>query len=75
MECKLCGSTKMRGSRLHLPDLSHLIFFHYPVRCRVCYKREFVNIFIAFKVRRAHKARHKEERRRKARQGSTARQA
>jgi hypothetical protein len=34
-----------------------------------------VNIFIAFKVRRAHKARHKEERRRKARQGSTARQA
>jgi hypothetical protein len=76
MECKLCGSSKIRGSRLRLPDLSHLIFLQYPVRCRVCYKREFVNIFKAFKVRRDYKARQKEERRRrKVQQASIARQA
>jgi hypothetical protein len=72
MECKLCGSTKFRVSRLRLPDLSHLIVLHYPIRCRVCYKREFVSLLKALKIRRANKARHEEERRRKVRQASEA---
>jgi len=72
MECKLCGSTKFRVSRLRLPDVSHLIFFQYPIRCRVCYKREFVSLLKALSVRRANKARHEAERRRKVRQASEA---
>ncbi len=75
MECKLCGSTKFRVSRLRVPDLSQLIFFQYPVRCRICYKREFVSIFTAMKVRHANKVRHEEKRRRRVRKASTARQA
>lgn len=75
MECKLCGSTKFRLSRLRVPDLSELIFLHYPVRCRVCYKREFVNIFTAYGIRRANRQRREEERRRKIERASTARQA
>jgi hypothetical protein len=75
MECKLCGSTKFRLSRLRVPDLSELIFLHYPVRCRVCYKREFVNIFTALGIRRVNRQRREEERRRKVERASTARQA
>lgn len=72
MECKLCGSTKFRVSRLRLPDVSQLIFLQYPIRCRVCYKREFVSFLKAINIRRANKARHAEERRRKVRQASEA---
>jgi hypothetical protein len=75
MECKLCGSTKFRLSRLRVPDLSELIFLHYPVRCRICYKREFVNIFTALAIRRVNRQRREEERRRKVERASTARQA
>jgi hypothetical protein len=73
MECKLCGSTKFHVSRLRVPDLSELIFLQYPVRCRVCYKREFVSIFTAFRIRRSIRRRREEERRRKVREASTAR--
>jgi hypothetical protein len=76
MECKLCGSTKFRVSRLRVPDLSELIFLHYPVRCRVCYKREYVNFLTAFRIRRTNKRRQEEERRRKKiQQAKPARQA
>jgi hypothetical protein len=74
MECKLCGSTKFRVSRLRLPDLSQLIFFQYPLRCRTCYKREFVNFFAALKIRRENKLRHREERRRRVEETSAGRQ-
>jgi hypothetical protein len=76
MECKLCGSTKFRISRLRVPDLVELIFLKYPIRCRVCYKREYVNFFAALLIRRANKRRHAEERRRKKiERANTARQA
>ncbi len=75
MECKLCGSTKFRISRLRVGDLSALLFLEYPVRCRVCHKRELVNFFSAFRIRRADKRRHAEERRRKYREANPARQA
>jgi hypothetical protein len=73
MECKLCGSTKFRISRLRVPDLSELVLLQYPVRCRVCYKREYVSFLTAFLIRRANKRRRREERRRKVQQASTAR--
>jgi hypothetical protein len=65
MECRLCGSTRFRLSRLRVPDLFELIFLRHPVRCRICYKREYVSLFTAFGIRRANKRRHEEERRRK----------
>jgi hypothetical protein len=74
MECKLCGSTKFRISRLHVPDLSQLIFFRYPIRCRTCYKREFINFFSALRVRRENKLRHREERRRRVQEAAAAKQ-
>jgi hypothetical protein len=74
MECKLCGSTKFRVSRLRVPDFSQLIFFRYPLRCRTCYKREFANFFVALKVRREDRLRHQEERKRRVQEASTARQ-
>jgi hypothetical protein len=73
MECKLCGSTKFRVSRLRVPDLSQLIFLRYPIRCRTCYKRKFINFFAALRVRRENKLRHREERRRRVQEASTAR--
>jgi hypothetical protein len=75
MECKLCGSTKFRVSRIRVPDLSELVFLQYPVRCRICYKREFVNLFTAFRIRRASRKRREQERRRKLEKPSAARQA
>ena len=71
MECKLCGSTKFRGSRLRVPDLTQLIFFRCPIRCRTCYKREFVNFFTALRIRRENKLRHQEERRRRVQEASS----
>lgn len=75
MECKLCGSTRFRVSRLRVPDLSQLIFFRYPLRCRTCYKREFVNFFTALKIRREDRLRHREEHLRRLKEASTARQS
>jgi hypothetical protein len=73
MECKLCGSTKFRVSRIRVPDFSELVFLQYPVRCRVCYKREFVSLLTAFLIRRASRQRREQERRRKLEEASAAR--
>jgi hypothetical protein len=66
MECKLCGSAEFRLSRLRIVDISELIFFRYPVRCRICYKREFVNFFTALSIRHQSKLRREEEMRQRA---------
>jgi hypothetical protein len=73
MECKLCGSTKFRVSRLRVPDLSELFFLHYPVRCRICYKRIFVNFFTAYRIHQANKQHRQVKRRHKLDKPSTAR--
>jgi hypothetical protein len=65
MECRVCGSKTFRVSRLRIPDISQLIVFRYPIRCRSCYKRVFVNFIAALKVRRESRLRHEEERRRR----------
>ena len=73
MECRLCGSNRFRLSRLRVPDLSALIFLKYPVRCRVCFKREHVSFLTALRIRRANQRRRAEERRRKVKQPTIAR--
>jgi len=75
MECKLCGSSRIRVSRLRVPDLSELIFLQYPVRCRNCFKREFVSLFTALRIRRASRQRREEERLRERQKRYAARQA
>jgi hypothetical protein len=57
-----------------VPDISQLIFFRYPIRCRTCYKREFVGYFTALRVRRESRLRHEEERRRRMQDASAAKQ-
>jgi len=74
MECKLCGSKKFRVSRLRIPDLYKLLWLRYPVRCRTCYRRVFVSIFVARGIRRENQLRHEEERRRRMQEASTVRQ-
>jgi hypothetical protein len=71
MKCNHCGSTEFRTSKLRKPDLSHLLLLRYPVRCRVCFDRAFVSIFLALKLRQAEKIRHREERRNKKNQESS----
>ncbi len=51
MKCSLCGSERLRLSRLHPPDLPHLLLFSYPVRCAECFERMYLNLFGAFEVR------------------------
>ncbi len=73
MICPHCGSAKFRASKLRVLDLPRLLILRYPVRCRICYKRKFVGILLAMKVRRADKIRHEEvHRRRKIEASSNA---
>jgi hypothetical protein len=57
MKCALCGSERLHLSRLRWPDLRRLISFSYPIRCRACNERMFVNLFAAFKIHRKAVAR------------------
>jgi len=54
MRCLGCRSTRIRISRLRLSDLAHLLLFHYPVRCRSCLQRDYVNFIAAWRLRRSH---------------------
>ncbi len=59
MKCSMCGSEKLRLSRLRRADLLQLFLFLYPVRCPACDERMFVNSFAAFKVYRQAAARRR----------------
>jgi len=66
MMCSLCGSDKLRLSRLRRSDLAHLLFFSYPIRCIKCFERRYVNLIAACRIglesrtrqRQAHKSRN-----------------
>jgi hypothetical protein len=62
MRCMICGSTKIRISRLRSSDLSRLLILQYPVRCRACYERFYVGIPLALNLRWNGKILHREER-------------
>jgi hypothetical protein len=57
MKCSLCGSERLRLSRLRGADLPQLFLFLYPVRCTACYERMLVNPLVALKVYRQTAAR------------------
>jgi hypothetical protein len=57
MKCSLCGSTRIRTSRLRGFDFARLIVLQFPVRCRECYDRAFVNVFLALTLRESDKGR------------------
>lgn len=44
-QCRLCGSSQFRLSRLRLTDISNLISLHYPVRCLQCNQRGTASLF------------------------------
>ena len=52
----------MRTSRLRVEDVIRLFILQYPLRCRNCLEREYVNLFSALNLRKAEKARHRDER-------------
>jgi len=57
MKCSLCGSERLRPSRLRRIDVSRLFLFQYPVRCSACYERRYVNMVSAVLIGREAKAR------------------
>ncbi|MGH9605379.1 MAG: hypothetical protein ACRD3N_06725 [Terracidiphilus sp.] len=65
MKCMQCGETSFRTSRLRKSDVPQLFHFHYPVRCRTCKLRYFVNLIEAWNVHRADLVRREEQRHKK----------
>lgn len=57
MKCSLCGSERLRLSRLRRPDFMRLFMFSYPVRCVTCYERMSVSLFTALRIHRDAAAR------------------
>jgi hypothetical protein len=35
---------------LRRTDIVRLFFFHYPVRCRLCHEREYVDLLTALRI-------------------------
>jgi hypothetical protein len=61
MKCLHCGSTAIRTSRFRTSDLPRLFLFQYPVRCRICHERDYVDILMGFNLRQAEKIRREED--------------
>ena len=57
MICPICGSERIRLSRLRVADLGRLLLFSYPIRCAECFERDSVNLIDAFKIRQLSRAR------------------
>jgi hypothetical protein len=51
----------MHTSRVRTGDFTHLAILQYPVRCRACLERKYVNLFSALSLRRAQKDRRRLE--------------
>lgn len=57
MKCTLCGSERLRLSRLRRADLPRLFLFSYPVRCAACFERMYTSLFAAYGIYRKASAR------------------
>lgn len=57
--CNHCGSSDFRPSRFRKLDLLHLLIFRFPVRCRDCSERLFVNARQFALIRRETEARRR----------------
>ncbi len=47
IQCQYCPAQAFRRSRLRMPDLKHLFFMRYPVRCLRCGQRQTVSFTVA----------------------------
>ena len=56
MKCFHCSSNKIRLSRIRTSDISKILKWQVPVRCRSCRERFFVTPSIAWRIGRADKA-------------------
>jgi hypothetical protein len=50
MKCFHCGSLDFRTSRLRRADVRRLFYFQYPLRCRFCHERIFVDLLTAWRI-------------------------
>lgn len=50
IQCRKCGRSNFRLSKLHRFDLRRLLLFHVPVRCRVCHHRGYTSILHALEI-------------------------
>jgi hypothetical protein len=62
--CLWCDSPNVRNSRLRLADVYRLVLLQWPVRCRSCEERYYINVFAAWRLHQETKARRTERRRR-----------
>lgn len=53
MQCRGCGSTSLRVSRVGLADVGRLLLLQYPIRCRECGARDFATLPAAVAIHRA----------------------
>lgn len=53
IDCKSCGQSEFRASRFRMKDVFRLLALHYPVRCRVCKRRQYISIFLALRLPQA----------------------
>lgn len=52
VSCSQCDSPKIRRATLRLADVMHLIRFKYPIRCRACRERRYIEIWKALRLER-----------------------
>lgn len=52
MQCRRCGSKKLRLSHFYFHDLIRMLLLRYPLRCRDCRARYYVGFATAYKVLR-----------------------
>jgi|HubBroStandDraft_1064217.scaffolds.fasta_scaffold02592_2 hypothetical protein len=57
MICPICGSERIRLSRLRVADYVRLLLFTYPVRCAECFERDSVNLITALSIYQQSRAR------------------
>lgn len=53
MQCRRCGSKKLRLSHFYFHDLIRMVFLRYPLRCRDCRARYYVGFLTAFRLLRS----------------------
>jgi hypothetical protein len=59
MRCSNCGSNQFRYSRIRLSDFLELLLLRFPIRCRICNRRNFTGLRNAMNIQQADTTRHK----------------
>jgi len=61
MKCRFCDSANIHTSRWQGGDLFWLLFFHLPMRCHDCIRRDHRNLFLVLRARSAARERRRRE--------------